>query len=126
MRIRPETRRWLIVAVIFLAIVFNYVDRQIVSVLKPMLKSEFNIDDDGYALIVNVFTICYALMYPVAGWLVDRFGAGKVMLYGVLTWTLACIGGGISRTLGQFTFFRGLLGIAEPSNFPAQITWWIA
>ncbi len=121
MRIRPETRRWLIVAVIFLAIVFNYVDRQIVSVLKPMLKSEFNIDDDGYALIVNVFTICYALMYPVAGWLVDRFGAGKVMLYGVLTWTLACIGGGISRTLGQFTFFRGLLGIAEPSNFPAQI-----
>lgn len=82
MRIRPETRRWLIVAVIFLAIVFNYVDRQIVSVLKPMLKSEFNIDDDGYALIVNVFTICYALMYPVAGWLVDRFGAGKVMLYG--------------------------------------------
>ena len=41
----PEKRRWLIVAVIFLAIVFNYVDRQIVSILKPVLKGEFKLDD---------------------------------------------------------------------------------
>ncbi|GAB3010507.1 MFS transporter [Niabella terrae] len=121
MRLKPEKRRWLIVGIIFLAIVFNYVDRQIVSILKPMLKDEFQIGDDGYAFILNVFTICYALMYPISGWLVDRFGPRKVMLYGILTWTVACLGGGISRTLGQFTFFRGMLGVAEPSNFPAQI-----
>jgi ACS family hexuronate transporter-like MFS transporter len=118
---KPETRRWLIVAVIFLATVFNYVDRQIVSILKPMLKKEFNIDDLGYALVINVFTVCYALMYPVSGWLVDKFGPKKVMLYGVISWSLACIGGGLSRTVGQFAFFRGLLGMAEPANFPAQL-----
>ena len=117
----PGRRRWWIIAVVFLAIVFNYVDRQIVSVLKPVLKDEFEMDDSGYAGILNLFTICYAAMYPVAGWLVDRFGARKVMLYGVITWSLACIGGGISRTVGQFGFFRGLLGAAEPSNFPAQL-----
>jgi len=117
----PEKRRWLIVAVIFLAIVFNYVDRQIVSILKPTLKEAFSLGDDGYAVIVNMFTICYAGMYPVAGWLVDRFGAGKIMLYGVLAWSVACIGGGISRTVGQFAFFRGMLGVAEPTNFPAQL-----
>lgn len=117
----PGRRRWWIIAVVFLAIVFNYVDRQIVSVLKPVLKDEFEMDDSGYANILNLFTICYAAMYPVAGWLVDRFGAKKVMLYGVITWSLACIGGGISRTVGQFGFFRGLLGAAEPSNFPAQL-----
>ncbi len=109
------------VAVIFIAIVFNYVDRQIVSILKPTLKEAFSLGDDGYAFIVNMFTVCYAAMYPLAGWLVDRFGAGKVMLYGVLAWSLACIGGGISRTVGQFGFFRGLLGMAEPTNFPAQL-----
>ncbi len=119
--LRPERRRWFIVAIIFLAIVFNYVDRQIVSVLKPMLKTEFELDDNGYALILNLFTICYAVMYPVTGWMVDRFGAGLVMFYGVITWSIACIGGGISRTVGQFGFFRALLGAAEPTNFPAQL-----
>lgn len=109
------------VAVIFVAIVFNYVDRQIVSILKPTLKETFSLGDDGYAFIVNMFTVCYAAMYPLAGWLVDRFGAGKVMLYGVIAWSLACIGGGVSRTVGQFAFFRGLLGMAEPTNFPAQL-----
>lgn len=117
----PEKRRWFIVAIIFLAIVFNYVDRQIVSILKPMLKSEFNLNDSGYAWILNIFTICYAVMYPITGWMVDRFGARLVMFWGIITWSLACIGGGLSRTIGQFGFFRGLLGAAEPTNFPAQL-----
>lgn len=117
----PEKRRWFIVAVIFLAIVFNYVDRQIVSVLKPVLKAEFELDDSGYAVILNLFTICYAVMYPVTGWMVDRFGAKLVMFFGIITWSIACIGGGLSRTVGQFGFFRGLLGAAEPTNFPAQL-----
>lgn len=117
----PEKRRWFIVAIIFLAIVFNYVDRQIVSVLKPVLKGEFKLDDNGYALILNIFTICYAIMYPVTGWMVDKFGARVMLFYGIITWSLACIGGGLSRTIGQFSFFRGLLGVAEPTNFPTQL-----
>ena len=117
----PEKRRWFIVAIIFLAIVFNYVDRQIVSILKPVLKSEFSLNDSGYAMLLNIFTICYAIMYPITGWMVDRFGARMVMFYGIITWSLACIGGGLSRTIGQFGFFRGLLGVAEPTNFPAQL-----
>jgi len=117
----PRTRRWFIVAIIFIAIVFNYVDRQIVSILKPELKKEFGLGDDGYAVILNVFTIAYAIMYPVTGWLVDKVGPRLVMFFGVLTWSVACIGGGISRSVWLFGFFRGLLGMAEPTNFPAQL-----
>ncbi|TDH28645.1 MFS transporter [Segetibacter sp. 3557_3] len=117
----PGKRRWFIVAIIFVAIVFNYLDRQIVSILKPVLKGEFNLGDDGYAVIINLFTICYAVMYPVSGWLVDRFGAKRIMFFGIIGWSLACIGGGISRTVGQFGFFRAMLGLAEPTNFPAQL-----
>jgi len=118
---KPENRRWLIVAVTFLAIVFNYTDRQLVSVLKPLIKDEYSLDDSGYAVVVNIFTVCYAMMYPVTGWMVDRFGPKKVMFWGVLTWSLACIGGGISKTVGQFGFFRGMLGVSEPTVFPAQL-----
>lgn len=114
-------RRWVILAIIFGAIVLNYLDRQIVSILKPTLKAEFKIDDQGYAAVVNVFTFCYAIMYPVVGWLVDRFDAGRMMLLGILTWSTACLGAGLTRTVGLFKFFRGMLGMAEPTAFPAQL-----
>jgi ACS family hexuronate transporter-like MFS transporter len=114
-------RRWLILALIFGAIVLNYIDRQILSILKPTLKAEFGFDDRGYALLVNAFTVGYATMYPVAGWLVDRFGARVVMLGGILTWSCACIGAGMTRALAPFAVFRGLLGLAEPTAFPAQL-----
>jgi ACS family hexuronate transporter-like MFS transporter len=119
--LKPETRRWFIIAVIFIAIVFNYFDRQIVSILKPTLKDVYKIDDRGYAYIINIFTFCYAIMYPVSGWLVDKYGAKKVMFFGVIGWSLASLGGGLARSLGQFSFFRGMLGVAEPTNFPAQL-----
>ena len=60
----PHRRRWIILALIFCAIVLNYFDRQIVSILKPTLKAEFRLDDAGYALLANIFTVCYACMYP--------------------------------------------------------------
>jgi MFS transporter, ACS family, hexuronate transporter len=65
----PLRRRWWILALIFVAIVLNDVDRQILSILKPTLKTHFGFDDRGYALLVNVFTVGYATMYPVTEWL---------------------------------------------------------
>jgi len=101
--------------------VLNYVDRQIVSVLKPTLKAEFGIDDRGYATLINVFVFCYAATYAVAGWLVDRFGAGRMMFWGVLAWSSASLASGFTRTFGQLAVCRGLLGISEPTTFPSQL-----
>ena len=117
----PERRRWVILGVVFAAMVLNYVDRQIVSVLKPTLKTEFGLDDRGYASLINVFVFCYASCYAGAGWLVDRFGSGRIMFYGMLVWSSACLGGAFAKTFGQLAFFRGLLGVAEPTSFPAQL-----
>lgn len=121
----PHRRRWLIVLIIFLAMVLNYIDRQVVSVLKPTLKDEFGMDDFGYALLVNVFTIMYAVMYPVHGWLVDRFGAKNgtrnLMLGGIITWSAACMGAAWTKTIGQLAVFRGILGMAEPMAYPCQL-----
>lgn len=121
MTLTPERRRWLIVAVIFVALVFNYLDRQIVAILKPVLKTEYSLDDSGYAMLINLFTVSYAVMYPVGGWLVDRFGPRTVMGIGIIGWSLACIGGGLARTIGLFGLSRAMLGAAEPTNYPAQL-----
>lgn len=117
----PQRRRWVILGLIFSAIVLNYFDRQISSILKPTLKGEFGLDDQGYARLVNVFTLCYASAYPVAGWLVDRFGARGVMAWGATAWSCACLGAGLVRTFVPFAFCRGALGLAEPLAFPAQL-----
>ena len=117
----PNKRRWYIVATIFVAIICNYLDRQLLSILKPEILTHFGIEDLQYAWIVNVFLICYAIMYPISGILVDRFGSKKVMLGGIVAWSLACIGGGLSTNVVEFTICRGLLGLAEPTIFAGQI-----
>src|SRR5688500_49601 len=78
-------------------------------------------DDRGYALLVNAFMLCYATTYAVAGWLVDRFGAGRMMLLGVIAWSCACLGAAFTKTFGQLALMRGALGVAEPIAFPAQL-----
>ncbi len=117
----PTRRRGYIVATIFIAIICNYLDRQLLSILKPEILTHFNIGDIEYAWIVNVFLICYAIMYPISGALVDRFGPKKVMFGGIIAWSLACIGGGLSHDVVQFTICRGILGLAEPTIFAGQI-----
>ena len=117
----PEKRRWMIVIIIFVITVFSYVDRQIVSILKPILKEEYSLNDAGYALIINLFTISYALMYPVSGWLVDKLSSKTVMFWGVITWSLSAIGSGLAKTLVVFGICRSMLGLSEPSVYPAQI-----
>ncbi len=104
-----------------IAIVCNYLDRQLLSILKPEILGHFNIGDIEFAWILNVFLICYAVMYPVSGILVDKFGPKPVMFGGIAAWSLACIGGGLSQDVYQFAVCRGILGLAEPTIFTGQL-----
>lgn len=115
---------------IFAAFVLNYVDRQIVSVLKPQLQAEFGVGERGYAVLVNVFLACYATSYVVSGWLVDRHGPGRVLLAGIGAWSAACMAAAAAGNFVHLAVCRGLLGCAEPLAFPAQLrvvaTWFPA
>src|SRR5574344_2943311 len=117
----PNSRRWVIVLTMFIAIVCNYMDRQLLSILKPEILDHYQIGDFEYAWIVNVFLICYAIMYPLGGMLVDKFGPKRVMLGSITVWSLACIGGGLSPNVWMFTICRGILGLAEPTIFAGQL-----
>lgn len=114
-------RRIFIVATLFVAIICNYLDRQLLSILKPEILEYFGIGDIQYAWIVNVFLICYAIMYPISGILVDKFGPKPVISVGIVVWSLACIGGGLSTNAVLFATFRGILGLAEPTIIAGQI-----
>ena len=119
--LKDSSRKWVIVAMMFLAIICNYLDRQLLSILKPEILDHFQIGDFEYAWIVNVFLLCYAIMYPVSGILVDKFGPKSVMLGGITIWSLACVGAGWAPNVWVFAACRGVLGLAEPTIFAGQI-----
>ena len=119
--LKDSSRKWVIVAMMFLAIICNYLDRQLLSILKPEILEHFQIGDFEYAWIVNVFLLCYAIMYPISGILVDKFGPKSVMLGGITVWSLACIGAGWAPNVWVFAACRGVLGLAEPTIFAGQI-----
>lgn len=111
--------RWYIAALLFLSTVINYVDRQTLSVVAPILTKELNLSAVAYANILSAFLVAYTLMYLGSGILVDRFGT-KWSLAGFMAWWSAsnmlhaAVSGPMS--LGAFRF---LLGLGESGNFMA-------
>ena len=67
-------RRWWIAGLLCAASILNYLDRQTLSILAPMVQRDLKIDDIGYAHIVQLFLIAYTIAYLVAGWLTDKLG----------------------------------------------------
>ncbi len=126
----PKTslRYWGIILLLFGASMINYVDRQTLSVLKPMVKTNLGINDEKYALLVNIFTFCYAGAYIATGWIVDRVGPRVALLWFITLWSLATVGCGLADTFIAFAIFRALLGLAEPGNQPVAVkalTLWV-
>ena len=66
--------RWIVVLLIFTATIINYIDRQIIGLLKPFLEREFNWTETDFARIVIAFTAAYAIGLLFFGWLIDRIG----------------------------------------------------
>jgi ACS family hexuronate transporter-like MFS transporter len=114
-------RRWVICALLFTAVVINYVDRQMLGVLKPEMEKQLGWSQQDYANIVFYFQAAYAVSYLLFGAFVDRVGA-KVG-YGVafVIWQLAHIAHAGASQLTHFFVVRVALGIGEGGNFPAGI-----
>ncbi len=133
--------RWTICALLFFATTVNYLDRQVLSILKPMLEEKFGWSNTQYANIAAVFQFTYAISMLFAGRIIDRLGTKKGYTWAIIIWSIAAIihalaipiGEGIATVLGWigivalpvsvmgFMFARALLGFGESGNFPAAI-----
>lgn len=113
--------RWGIVALLCLASELNYLDRQTLSVLAATIQADLGLSDVDYSHVTSAFLMSYTVMYAVAGRLVDVLGTRRSFLIFVSGWSLANMLHGFARTALQLSFFRVLLGAAEPANFPAGL-----
>ena len=113
--------RWVICALLFAATSINYIDRQIIGVLKPTLQLEFGWTESSYGDVVFWFQAAYALGYLGFGRVIDRIGARLGYAAVVALWTAAHIAHALVSSLGGFIAVRFALGLGESGNFPAGL-----
>jgi ACS family hexuronate transporter-like MFS transporter len=117
----PEAARWrwLVLAVFMLSSAINYLDRQTLATLAPVLRAEFHLSNAQYGLILTAFSITYAASAPFAGLLIDAAGLNRAISLAVGLWSAAGIATGFTRGLGGLVGCRAVLGAAEAAGFPA-------
>ena len=132
--------RWRICLLLFFASAINYVDRQVLGILKPTLQLQLGWSEIGYGVIVGAFQLAYAIGLIAAGRVIDRVGTRIGFAAAVALWSLAAVGHAWALTIGPaaaeilalggitvgvttagFVVARFALGIGEAANFPAGI-----
>ncbi len=118
---RSSRYRWVIVSLLFAACTINYIDRQMIGILKPTLSKEMGWSESDYAGIVFYFQMAYAVSYLVFGKLIDMFGARIGYSIAVIIWTIGHMAHGLAGSATQFALARAGLGIGEAGNFPGGL-----
>ena len=113
--------RWIIVAMVFFAVTLNYVDRQILALLKPTLEAEFNWSDQDYANMGTAFQVATAFAFLGTGWFIDRVGLRLGFALGVAVWSLAGMAHAFATGVSGFIASRVVLGVAESVGTPAAV-----
>lgn len=113
--------RWIILALLFFATTINYIDRQIIGLLKPILEVEFNWTETDFAHIITAFTAAYAIGLLVMGRLIDKLGTKIGYSLIIIVWSVAGMFHAMSRNATHFIFARIGLGLGEAGNFPAAM-----
>lgn len=113
--------RWGIVVLLFTATTINYLDRQIIGLLKPLLEVEFSWTESDFAGIVIAFTAAYAVGLLVMGWFVDKVGTKIGYAVTIVWWSVAGMLHALARSAFGFGVARVGLGLGEAGNYPAAV-----
>lgn len=111
--------RWTICSLVFYATTINYLDRQVISLLKPTLQHEFNWSESDYSNIVVAFQFAYAVGMIGAGRVIDKIGTKLGYALTLTFWSIASVLHAFATSVLTFGLYRAFLGITEAGNFPA-------
>ncbi len=113
--------RWQILTLLFFATTINYIDRQVIGLLKPTIEGDLGWSEADYGFIVTAFQIAYAIGLITTGRLLDKYGTRIGYLWAIVVWSIAGMAHAAARSVTSFAIFRFMLGIGESANFPAAV-----
>lgn len=119
--------RWTIVTLLLFSTTINYMDRQVISYLKeffctPIEKGGFGWTNSQFSYVTGFFTLFYALVTMVAGWVIDKIGTKLGLALSLVTWSVfGILNGFAGKAVAVHVAIRSLFGIGEAGNFPASI-----
>ena len=118
---KPTSYRWTICALLFFATTINYLDRQVIGLMKDSLSAEFHWSEKDYGNIVMAFSTAYAIGLLGFGRLVDKIGTKFGYSISVFVWSVFAMAHALARSTFGFGFVRAGLGLGEAGNFPVAI-----
>ncbi|MGB8481537.1 MAG: MFS transporter [Acidobacteriaceae bacterium] len=118
---RPGRMRWFVCALLFFATTTNYMDRQVLGILAPILQKDLHWTQQGYGNMVACFTFAYGLAYLLSGRIIDRVGTRKGYGLFVGIWSVSSAAHAFVSSAFGFGMARFFLGIGESGNFPAAL-----
>ena len=113
--------RWVICALLFFATTINYIDRQILSLLKPLLDEQLKWTNEEFGLVNSAFQGAYGIGLLAFGWFIDRYGTKIGYGVSIAAWSVAALGHALVGSVGGFIGARVALGLGEGGNFPSAI-----
>jgi MFS transporter, ACS family, hexuronate transporter len=119
--INPKNYRWRILALLFFATTINYIDRQVIGILKPYISKDLGWGEADYGYIVTAFQVAYALGMLTTGRFLDRYGTRLGYFWAITVWSLSAMAHAAARGVFGFAFARFSLGMGESANFPAAV-----
>ncbi|MEZ4905903.1 MAG: MFS transporter [Spirosomataceae bacterium] len=119
--LKIKNYRWIIVFLLFTATTINYLDRQIIGLLKPILEKEFDWSETDFAQIVMAFTAAYAVGLLAFGWFIDKIGTKLGYSITIVFWSIAGMLHALARSAFGFGLARVGLGLGEAGNYPAAV-----
>jgi ACS family hexuronate transporter-like MFS transporter len=113
--------RWVVCALLFFATTVNYIDRQILALIKELLDQELGWTNEQFGLVNSAFQGAYAVGLLAFGWFIDRYGTKLGYALSIAFWSVAAMGHALVGSVGGFFAARIALGASEGGNFPAAI-----
>ena len=113
--------RWIMVGLLFFATTINYIDRQVIGLLKPYIQDELHWSEIDYGHIVTAFQIAYAFGMLACGKLIDKMGLRLGYIFSITVWSIATMLHALVNSVAGFSAVRALLGFGEAGNFPSAV-----
>lgn len=118
---RGSRSAWILVGLLWVVAVLNYLDRQVIFSVFPLLEKDLKLSSVELGLLSTVFLWVYGVTSPIAGFLADRFGRRRIILASLLIWSVVTWVTGLARNSTELLWARGVMGLSESCYIPAAL-----